>query len=135
MKPLLVIVLSYLLVIAAAGDMVGIGPFAGILCMFAVAFFDGLLGRRKALSIVAALTVWSMADETVPWGVSILHAMIRGIATISSDLEFPIYAFSAILFLCGMLIGLFIFNLSQLYVFKYLVKRWKLKERIGVICV
>jgi hypothetical protein len=62
-----------------------------------------------------------------------MSMLIRSITAIPSDLELPIYAITAVLFLSEMFIGLFIFNFSQLYLIRYLVKRWKLKERCGKI--
>jgi hypothetical protein len=112
--------------------MLGMGALAGVLWLFAVAFFDNLLGTRKTLTVVAALTLWSMIDETVPWGVQIMHSVIN-VLNPSSNIAFQVYASMTVWLLSSTFVALFSWNCFELYIFKYLIIRWKLKERCGVM--
>jgi hypothetical protein len=95
-KSLLVVVTSYLLMITVLGQMLGTGTLAGVLWLFAVAFFDNLLETRKTLTVVAALILWSITDETIPWGVQIIHSMINSLNP-PPNIAFQVYAFMTVL--------------------------------------
>lgn len=127
--------LSYLIVITMVSQMVGLGAFEGFVCMFGVAFFDKLLGRKRIVAVVAALTLWSMLDEAVPWSVHMMQTTVHTLLAPPTSIEFAVYAFMAVLLLAGTFVGLFIMNFLELYLIKYLVKRWRLKERCGNIHV
>lgn len=132
MKSMVVIVTSYLLMITILGQTLGMGTLAGVLWLFAVAFFGNLLGTRKTLTVVAALTLWSMMDETVPWGVQLMHSVIN-IVNRSSNVAFQVYAFMTVWLLSSVFVALFSWNCFQLYIVKYLIRRWRLKERCGIM--
>jgi hypothetical protein len=127
--------LSYLLAVAAAGRVVGLGSVAGILCMLALAFFDKLLGLRKVVAVVVALTLWSMVDVSVPWGIQLTQSAIQTLLAPPPRIEFALCATVAMLLLTFSFVGLLIVNFSELILIKYLIKRWKLKERCGNIYV
>lgn len=112
--------------------MAGLTAFAGALWMFTLAFFDNLLGKKKTLTVVAAFSLWSMIDETVPWAVIMMRSMI-GCLSLPPDIEFQVYAFIATLAISGTFVGSLGWNLLQLHIVKYLVRRWRLKERCGII--
>jgi hypothetical protein len=114
------------------GQMSGLTPFAGALWMSSLAFFDNLLGKKKTLTVVAAFSLWSMIDETVPWAAIMTRSMIGSLGP-PPDIEFQIYAFITILVISGTFVGLLGWNLFQLHIVKYLVKRWRLKERCGIV--
>jgi hypothetical protein len=111
----------------------GLTPVVGVLWMFALAFFDNLLGKKKTLTVIAAFSLWSMIDETIPWAVVTLHSMIGNLGPPPSDIEFQVYTFITILAILGTFVGLLGWNLLQLKIVKYLVKRWRLKERCGIM--
>jgi MFS superfamily sulfate permease-like transporter len=118
--------------IAVLGQMLGVDTLAGVLWLFVVAFFDNLLGTRKILAVVAALTLWCMIDETSLWNVQFMHSMINNLNP-SPNIAFQVYAVMTVILLSGIFVALFSLNCFQLYIVKYLIRRWRLKERCGRI--
>lgn len=133
MKPLLVVVTSYLLMITVSSQMAVLTPFADVLLMFSLAFFDNLLGKKKTVIVVATFSLLSMTDESVPWAASMLRSIMGNLCPPPLDIEFRVYAFLTIFVTSSAFFALLGWNLFQLYFVKYLVRRWKLKERCGIM--
>jgi hypothetical protein len=70
----------------------------GVLSMFALAFFDNVLGNRRVVAIVAGLSLWLMVDEIVPWSVQ-LAARAPHLPHVTQDADLPL-GLAPVRFIC-----------------------------------
>ncbi len=62
----------------------------------------------------------------------VARASIIGSLGPPPNIELQVYAFITILMISGTFVGLLGWNLFELHIVKYLVRRWRLKERCGI---
>ena len=96
-------------------------PFiCGVPTMFLLALFRNYVGRKVTLGFITAVFV-STSISTLP-------AWFTPIFTVLSPFQTTV---------CALISGSIILTylLSEFAFFTFLVNHWKLKERIGVICV